>query len=37
LIERGLLEENSTDFKDESGLPIVQKFFDLNGLQQASL
>ena len=37
LIEKGLLEENSTDFKDESGLPIVQKSFDLNGLQQASL
>ena len=37
LIEKGLLEENSTDFKDESGLPIVQKSFDLNGLQQAAL
>lgn len=37
LIKRGLLEEQLTDKKDEAGLTIVQKSFNLAGLQQAAL
>lgn len=37
LIEKGLLEEEVTGNFDSAGLPIVQKSFDLNGLQQAAL
>ena len=37
LIKHGLLEEQLTDKKDEAGLTIVQKNFNLAGLQQAAL
>lgn len=37
LINNGLLEEEMTGNYDAAGLPIVQKSFDLNGLQQAAL
>lgn len=37
LIEKNLLSEEVTDKRDTAGLPIVQKSFDLNGLQQAAL
>lgn len=37
LIERGLLTEETLEEKDQAGLPIVQKQFDLTGLQQAVL
>lgn len=37
LIEKNLLCEEVTDKRDTAGLPIVQKSFDLNGLQQAAL
>ena len=37
LIEHGLLEEQLTDKKDEAGLTIIQKNFNLAGLQQATL
>lgn len=37
LIEKGLLEETLTDKKDQTGLPIIQKNFNLTGLQQAAL
>ena len=35
--EAVLLEEQLTDKKDEAGLTIVQKNFNLTGLQQAAL
>lgn len=37
LIEKGLLSEESTGNYDEAGLPIIQKNFNLTGLQQAAL
>lgn len=37
LIEKGLLSEEVTNATDESGLPIVQKAFNLTGLHQAAL
>lgn len=37
LIEHGFLEEETTSKKDECGFPIIQKNFDLTGLQQAVL
>jgi hypothetical protein len=37
LIEKNLLSEEVTEKKDSAGLPIVQKSFDLNGLNQAAL
>lgn len=37
LIEKGLLEEEVTDKKDDAGLTIIQKNFNLTGLQQAAL
>lgn len=37
LINNGLLEEELTGNYDSAGLPIIQKSFDLNGLQQAAL
>lgn len=37
LIEHGFLEEQATEKKDEAGLPIIQKNFNLAGLQQAAL
>lgn len=37
LIEKNLLSEEVTEKKDSTGLPIVQKSFDLNGLNQAAL
>lgn len=37
LIEKGLLEEETTDKWDQSGFPIIQKNFDLAGLNQATL
>lgn len=37
LIEKGLLKEELTDHYDESGLVVVQKNFDLSGLNQAAL
>lgn len=37
LIEKGLLLEKETDDKDEGGFPIIQKNFDLWGLNQAAL
>lgn len=37
LIEKGLLSEEVTNATDESGLPIIQKAFNLTGLHQAAL
>lgn len=37
LIEKGLLSEEVTNATDESGLPIIQKAFNLTGLHQATL
>lgn len=37
LIEHGYLEEESTNKTDEAGLVVVQKNFNLTGLQQAAL
>lgn len=37
LIEKGFLQEELTEKTDESGLQVVQKNFNLNGLQQAAL
>lgn len=37
LIEKGLLSEEVTTSTDESGLPIIQKAFNLTGLHQAAL
>lgn len=37
LIEHGFLEEETTNKTDESGLPVVQKNFDLSRLNQAAL
>ena len=37
LIERGLLSEEVSDQTDEAGLPIIQKNFNLTGLNQAVL
>lgn len=37
LIERGLLSEEVSDQTDEAGLPIIQKNFNLTGLNQAAL
>lgn len=37
LIEKGLLDEVITDKSDEAGLPVIQKNFNLAGLQQAAL
>ena len=37
LIEHGYLQEESTERSDESGLPIVQKNFNLNTLNQSAL
>ncbi len=37
LIEKGLLSEEVTDISDEAGLPVVQRSFNLTGLQQAAL
>lgn len=37
LIEKGLLSEETTDSSDEAGLPVIQKSFNLTGLQQAAL
>lgn len=37
LIEKGLLTEEVLPEKDQAGLPIVQKQFDLDGLHQAAL
>lgn len=37
LINNGFLEEETTSKTDASGLPIIQKNFNLNGLQQAAL
>ena len=37
LIEKNLLEEEETTQKDEAGFPIIQKCFDLQGLNQAIL
>ena len=37
LIEKNLLEEEASDYKDEAGFPIIIKRFDLQGLNQAEL
>lgn len=37
LIEHGFLEEETTDKTDEAGLPVIQKNFNLQGLNQAAL
>ena len=37
LIEKGLLAEEVTEKTDEAGLPVIQKNFNLTGLQQAAL
>ena len=37
LIEHNLLEEEVTDRYDEAGLPVIQKNFNLTGLNQAAL
>lgn len=37
LIENGLLTEEETSKTDEAGLPVIQKNFNLTGLQQAAL
>ncbi len=37
LIEKNLLEEETSDYKDEAGFPIIVKRFDLQGLNQAEL
>lgn len=37
LIDKGLLEEEPTERTDEAGLTVVQKNFNLTGLQQAAL
>lgn len=37
MIERGLLTEEILPEKDQAGLPIIQKQFDLDGLHQAAL
>lgn len=37
LIEKNLLEEETSDYKDEAGFPIIIKRFDLQGLNQAEL
>lgn len=37
LIEKGLLSEEVSDQTDEAGLPIIQKNFNLTGLNQAAL
>ena len=37
LINNGFLEEETTSKTDSAGLPIIQKNFNLNGLQQAAL
>ena len=35
--EKNLLEEETSDYKDEAGFPIIIKRFDLQGLNQAEL
>lgn len=37
LIDRGILTEDVTEGKDEYGLPVIQKNFNLTGLNQAAL
>ena len=37
LINHGYLEEETTNKTDEAGLPVIQKNFNLTGLQQAAL
>lgn len=37
LIEHGFLKEETTDKTDEAGLPVIQKNFNLQGLNQAAL
>lgn len=37
LIENGFLEEETTNKTDEAGFPMIQKSFNLTGLQQAEL
>jgi len=37
LIQKNLLEEESSECKDEAGFPIIIKRFDLQGLNQAEL
>lgn len=37
LIEKGLLSEETTSDYDEAGFPVIQKNFNLTGLQQAAL
>lgn len=37
LIKKNLLEEETSDYKDEAGFPIIVKRFDLQGLNQAEL
>lgn len=37
LIEKNLLEEHTTNKTDSAGFPIIQKEFDLQGLNQAAL
>jgi hypothetical protein len=37
LIEHNFLTEETTSESDESGLPVIQKNFNLTGLQQAAL
>lgn len=37
LIENNFLEEESTNSTDESGLPVIQKNFNLTSLNQAAL
>lgn len=37
LIEHGFLEEETTSKLDEAGLPVIQKNFNLTGLNQAAL
>lgn len=37
LIEHGFLEEEATSKLDEAGLPVIQKNFNLTGLNQAAL
>lgn len=37
LIEHGYLEEETTNKTDDAGLPVIQKNFNLTGLNQAAL
>lgn len=36
-MKKNLLEEETSDYKDEAGFPIIIKRFDLQGLNQAEL